>query len=81
MARCGPRYDLFSMTAAAAAPGLGLALVARRRVGPGLARGAVVVACDQVLPGDRAYYLVQPERGEERPALGWFKAWLRAAAQ
>ena len=66
---------------AAAAQGLGLALVPRLLVGPELARGELVVACDQVLPGDRAYYLVQPERGEERPALGWFKAWLLQAAR
>ena len=76
MALSGPRYELFSMTAAAAAQGLGLALVPRLLVEPELARGELMVACAQVLPGDRAYYLVQPERAEERPALGWFKAWL-----
>jgi LysR family glycine cleavage system transcriptional activator len=81
MALSGPRYELFSMTAAAAAQGLGVALVPRLLVEPELARGELVVACDQVLPGDRAYYLVQPERGEERPALGWFKAWLLQAAR
>ena len=81
MALSGPRYELFSMTAAAAAQGLGLALVPRLLVEPELARGELMVACAQVLPGDRAYYLVQPERAEERPALGWFKAWLLGAVQ
>jgi LysR family glycine cleavage system transcriptional activator len=81
MALSGPRYELFSMTAAAAAQGLGLALVPRLLVEPELARGELVVACDQVLPGDRAYYLVQPERGEERPALAGFKTWLMQATQ
>jgi DNA-binding transcriptional LysR family regulator len=81
MALSGPRYELFSMTAAAAAQGLGLALVPSLLVEAELARGELVLACDQVLPGDRAYYLVQPERGEERPALGWFKAWLREAVR
>jgi LysR family glycine cleavage system transcriptional activator len=81
MALSGPRYELFSMTAAAAAQGLGLALVPRLLVEPELARGELVVACDQVLPGDRAYYLVQPERAEERPALSGFKAWLREAVK
>ena len=81
MALSGPRYELFSMTAAAAAQGLGLALVPSLLVEAELARGELVVACDLVLPGDRAYYLVQPERGEERPALGWFKAWLREAVR
>ena len=81
MALSGPRYELFSMTAAAAAQGLGLALVPSLLVEAELARGELVLACDQVLPGDRAYYLVQPERVEERPALGWFKAWLREAVR
>lgn len=81
MALSGPRYELFSMTAAAAAQGLGLALVPRLLVEPELARGELMVACAQVLPGDRAYYLVQPERAEERPALGWFKAWLLGAVR
>ena len=81
MALSGPRYELFSMTAAAAAHGLGLALVPRLLVEPELARGELMVACAQVLPGDRAYYLVQPERAEERPALSGFKAWLREAVK
>ena len=81
MALSGPRYELFSMTAAAAAQGLGVALVPRLLVEPELARGELMVACDQVLPGDRAYYLVQPERAEERPALSGFKAWLLRAAR
>ena len=81
MALSGPRYELFSMTAAAAAQGLGLALVPSLLVEAELARGELVVACDQMLPGDRAYFLVQPERGDERPALGWFKAWLREAVR
>lgn len=76
LALSGPRYELFSMTAAAAAHGLGLALVPRLLVQAELARGELVVACETPLPGDRAYYLVQPERAEERPALGDFKAWL-----
>jgi DNA-binding transcriptional LysR family regulator len=80
MALSGPRYELFSMTAAAAAQGLGLALVPRLLVEPELARGELMVACAQVLPGDRSYYLVQPERAEERPALSGFKAWLLQAS-
>ena len=81
MALRGPRYELFSMTAAAAAQGLGLALVPRLLVEPELARGELMVACAQVLPGDRAYYLVQPERAEERPALASLRRWLLQAAR
>ena len=80
LALSGPRYELFSMTAAAAAQGLGLALVSRLLVEPELARGELVVACDQPLRDERAYYLVSPERTEERPAMNIFLDWLRLAA-
>ena len=43
----GPRYELFSMTAAAAAHGLGVALVPRLLIEPELARGELVVACER----------------------------------
>jgi len=77
----GPRYELFSMTAAAAVCGLGLALVPRLLVEAELASGALVQACPGTPHGDRAYYLVTPERGEGKPALGLFSAWLLRAAQ
>ncbi len=76
----GPRFELFSMTAAAAAHGLGLALVPRLLIEDELARGELVVVCDQVLAGERAYFLVMPERHDERPALSAFKAWLLRTA-
>ncbi|MEN9396439.1 MAG: hypothetical protein RLZ81_969 [Pseudomonadota bacterium] len=77
----GARYELFSMTATAAACGLGAALVPRLLVEDELARGTLVVACNRALQGERAYCLVQPERGEERAAVSSFKAWLLQAAQ
>ncbi|MBK6295135.1 MAG: LysR family transcriptional regulator [Rhodoferax sp.] len=77
----GPRYELFSMTATAAACGLGVALVPRLLVEDELARGTLVVACNRALQGERAYCLVLPERGEERPAVGAFKTWLLRSAQ
>ncbi len=76
----GPRYELYSMTAAAAAQGLGLALVPRLLIEPELARGELVVACPQPLKSGRIYWLVRPERGEPRPALAAFAAWLQAQA-
>lgn len=76
----GPRFELFSMTATAAACGLGAALVPRLLVEEELARGTLVVACDRALQGERAYCLVLPERGEERPAVGIFTSWLLQAA-
>ncbi len=76
----GPRFELFSMTATAAACGLGLALVPRLLVEDELARGTLVVACERALLGQRAYCLVQPQRDDERPALTAFKTWLLATA-
>ncbi len=76
----GPRFELFSMTAAAAACGLGLALVPRLLIEAELARGELVVACAQPLPSERAYYLVQAERGDERPVIKTFRGWLQQAA-
>jgi len=75
----GPRYELYSMTAAAAAQGLGLALVPRLLIEPELARGELVVACPRALKSGRTYWLVLPDRGEPRPALAAFASWLQQA--
>jgi LysR family glycine cleavage system transcriptional activator len=64
------------MTAAAAANGLGLALVPRLLIEPELVRGELVVACDLPLKGERAYYLVTSERSEDRPVVKTFLDWL-----
>lgn len=77
----GPRYELYSMTAAAAAQGLGLALVPRLLIEPELARGELVVACPHPLASGRSYWLVLPERGPARPAVAAFAAWLQAQAR
>lgn len=74
-AMAGPRYELFSMQAAAAMAGLGVALMPTLLVQDELASGALVVACPRPLKAQRAYYLVQPPV-PERPALAVFKAWL-----
>ncbi|GAA4336275.1 LysR family transcriptional regulator [Variovorax defluvii] len=79
-ARSGPRYELFSMIAVAAAHGLGVALMPRMLIEPELERGELVVACDRPLRAERGYLLVTPAGGEERPALVAFRDWLVAAA-
>lgn len=79
-ALAGPRFEQFSMTAAAAACGMGVALVPRMLVDGELQRGELIVACSLPLPEDRAVYLVQPERGDARPALGLFAQWLSQAS-
>lgn len=73
----GPRYELFSMTVAAAAHGGGVALAPIILIQEELSRGELVVACDQQPPGNRHYCLVAPAHGEERPALTVFRRWLQ----
>lgn len=77
----GPRYELYSMTAAAAAQGLGVALVPRLLIEPELARGELVVACARAMRSGRGYWLVWPDRGTPRPALTTFAAWLQRQAR
>jgi len=79
-ARGGSRYELFSMLATAAAHGLGVALMPTMLVEDELARGDLVVACARPLSGERNYYLVTPERGDDRPLLTRFSTWLQAQA-
>jgi DNA-binding transcriptional LysR family regulator len=78
-AMAGARLELFSMTIAAAVHGMGLALVPRLLVTDELARGDLVVACDQALSSHRAYYLVWPERVDSPSATSLFLDWLRRA--
>ena len=76
LALAGPRYELFSMTAAAAAQGMGVALVPRLLVETELARGELVIACNRPLRGERGYYIVTPERTDESATLTAFVTWL-----
>jgi LysR family glycine cleavage system transcriptional activator len=76
----GPRFDLFSMLAVAAARGMGAALMPRMLVEAELARGELIVSCDRPLHGGRSYHLVVPERRAGNPALARFGDWLLQAA-
>jgi DNA-binding transcriptional LysR family regulator len=81
LALAGPRYELFSMTAAAATQSMGVALVPRLLIETELARGELVIACDRPLRGERGYYIVTPERTDkaaEQAALSTFVEWLKA---
>ncbi|MFM9927421.1 LysR substrate-binding domain-containing protein [Variovorax sp. H27-G14] len=80
-ARGGPRYELFSILAAAASHGLGVALMPTMLVADELARGELVVACARPLSGERNYYLVTPERADQRPLLKLFSGWLLGEAR
>ena len=79
LALAGPRYELFSMTAAAATQGMGVALVPRLLIETELARGELVIASNRPLRGERGYYIVTPQRTDkpaEQVALTTFVAWL-----
>lgn len=76
----GPRYELFSMLAVAAAQGMGVALIPRMLIETELSRGELRIACPRPLRGQRGYYLVTPDSGQERPAVGHLRAWLLAQA-
>lgn len=77
----GPRYELFSMLAMAAAHGMGLALMPTLLIEAELARGELVVACDAPLRGERAYYLVTPERKAGDPLVTRLREWIVAEAR
>jgi LysR family glycine cleavage system transcriptional activator len=81
LALSGPRFEQFSMTAAAAAQGMGLALVPKLLIKEELARGELVVACDIPLTNERAYYLVRPEQGDTPPSTPLFLNWLLTLVQ
>jgi LysR family glycine cleavage system transcriptional activator len=66
-ALAGPRFEQFSMTAAAAASGLGIALVPRLLVEAELARGDLVQAHPFELSGQRHYYWVEPQGSASMP--------------
>lgn len=75
----GPRYELFSMLAKAAAGGMGLALIPAMLIERELASGELVIACERLLPPERAYYLVTPA-DTERAAVGQLRDWLLTQA-
>jgi LysR family glycine cleavage system transcriptional activator len=76
----GPRYELFSMASAAAAHGLGVALVPRLLVQSELALGSLVLAHPRGVPSGRNYYLVLPHLKSQPQAVLQFSAWLQVQA-
>ncbi len=80
-ARSGPRHELFSMLATAAAHGMGIALIPTLLIAEELARGELVIACNRPLRGERSYYFVTPERADAHPVVSLFRDWLLKQAQ
>ncbi|MDX5372806.1 MAG: LysR family transcriptional regulator [Pseudomonadaceae bacterium] len=78
----GPRYELFSMLAQAAAHGMGVALIPPFLIERELAEGRLVPAHPAALhSSDKAYRLMIPERKAESAALRAFRDWLLQAAR
>lgn len=80
-ALAGPRYEQFSMTAAAAACGMGVALVPSLLIEAELARGELVIANPLPVPGERYYYWVQPLGALARAPVLALSHWLHSTAQ
>ena len=76
----GPRFELFSMIAAAAVAGMGVGLLPRFLVEDELARGTLVQLGGHRCRSERAYHLIYPEHKAETPALTTFRHWLVAQA-
>ena len=76
LALAGPRYEQFSMTAAAAIQGLGVGLIPRILIEEELRTGQLVIAHPQALPEARHYWVVQPEGAAANTALDALLAWL-----
>lgn len=79
-ALAGPRFELFSMLAAAAKHGLGVALMPKLLIADELARGELVIACNRVLAGERQYYFVTPTQAPIRGVVTRFQNWLVSKA-
>ncbi len=77
----GPRFELFSMLAVAAAQAMGVALIPALLIEAELARGELVMPCAGSVPGDRSFHLVIPERKAGSMALERFRAWLVAQSE
>ena len=79
-ALAGPRFEQFSMTAAAAVHGMGMALAPRLLIEDELQRGDLVVACDRAMASQRAYYLVRPDGADAPHVATVFQNWLMQAS-
>ncbi len=77
----GPRMELFSMLTAAAAQGLGVALVPRLLVEAELASGTLAQVVPHEVPSDRSYHLIYPEQKIENTSLAEFRQWISLEAR
>jgi DNA-binding transcriptional LysR family regulator len=77
----GPRYELFTITLAAAQAGLGVALIPRFLAHEELSAGRLVLAASGALKVREAYYFSYPTHSEPTEALLAFESWLADMAK
>jgi len=77
----GPLFDQFSMVTAAAAAGLGVALVPRFLVEEELGAGHLVVLLDRPVRTEEAYHLVVPTEKRSDPLVAAFRDWIVTEAR
>ncbi|ANB72117.1 LysR family transcriptional regulator [Paraburkholderia phytofirmans OLGA172] len=77
----GPRLELFSMLAEAAASCMGIALIPRLLIEDELRRGVLTQVCSYEYQSDRSYYLIYPESKVHNRGLAAFREWIGAQAQ
>lgn len=77
----GPLFDQFSMVTAAAAAGLGVALVPRFLIEDELGSGRLVVLFDRPVRTEEAYHLVVPTEKRSAPLVAAFRDWIVAEAR
>lgn len=73
-------FDQVALLVQGVAAGLGLAVVQRCLIDDELAAGRVAIAFDRPVATGRGYYLCQPAKRREQPALAAFRRWITSAA-
>lgn len=77
----GPRYELFSMLTAAAAEGMGVALVPHFLFADEIASGRLITPSAHVCLSESYYRLIYPLHQQDNPVLGKFSTWLSHTAR
>lgn len=77
----GPRYELFTMLAEAAANGLGTALVPPFLIVRELASGELIQPVGHSVQSQGGYYFVSPDHSRNNEAVALFRDWVLAEAQ
>lgn len=72
----GPLFDQFSLTAAAAMAGLGVALLPRILIDDEIAAGRLVILSERSMPGPGAYYVIVPMSKRKQSHVAAFVEWL-----